>query len=156
MTLTVQALADKLNGRTYMSEITPTEDQEAKAAGLVVVFGVSDDQNYFHGAIDADPYCYDRQTYEITRLGLLGKFDQLVERGDEEELARYFAMRHLPVHRLTATFTNNGWEFETDIPHAKFNIVEAGEHYGQGLVFDINHLAQGEQHTENPDHGGAL
>lgn len=45
--------ADLLSGRDYMNEITRGEEEQAKAAGLVVVFGYSDDNMELRGAIDA-------------------------------------------------------------------------------------------------------
>lgn len=48
-----------LNGREYGDEITREEEAMAKAHGLVVVFGYSDDNMEFCGAITDEVGCYD-------------------------------------------------------------------------------------------------
>ena len=42
-TMTAKQLAERLDGREYLSEITPEEEREAEANGLVAVYGYSDD-----------------------------------------------------------------------------------------------------------------
>lgn len=42
-TMTAKQLAARLDGREYLKEITPEEEREAEANGLVVVYGYSDD-----------------------------------------------------------------------------------------------------------------
>ena len=44
------------------------------------------------------------------------------------------------------------WSYETDIPHATFNICEDGELYCEGIVFSIDHLFDTvEKHNEPYD-----
>lgn len=59
MTMTKESLAAELNGREYGSEISRAEEKAAKAAGLVVVFGYSDDNVEFRGCIDDEVGAYD-------------------------------------------------------------------------------------------------
>ena len=49
--LAARRFAEKLGTRQIGKEITKEEEAEAKAAGLVVVFGYSDDGTEFRGAI---------------------------------------------------------------------------------------------------------
>lgn len=51
--------ADKLEGREYRKEITKEEEEEAKAAGIVVAFGASDDLVELRGAINDEFGAYD-------------------------------------------------------------------------------------------------
>lgn len=39
--------------------------------------------------------------------------------------------------KITAEFTRDGWVFNTDIPHAKFTIMEDDDTYGKGIVFEF-------------------
>ena len=50
--MTPAEFAARLNGRTYRNEVSTAEAKEAKAAGLVVVYGYSDDNVELAGAID--------------------------------------------------------------------------------------------------------
>ena len=60
--MTAKELAEMLSGREVGMEITPGETQDAKNAGLVVVYGCSDDNVEICGAINSvirDGYpCY--------------------------------------------------------------------------------------------------
>ena len=62
-TLTPLEFAARLNGREYRSEITKDECAEAKSAGLVVVFGASDDLIEFGGALHGEGGCFDGGTF---------------------------------------------------------------------------------------------
>jgi len=68
---TAKYFADLLSGREYGSEITRTEAVEAARNGVVIVFGYSDDNMEFRGAIDGEVSCYDGDAAFITRDGLL-------------------------------------------------------------------------------------
>ena len=53
----IKEFANKLNGRTYLNEITKEEEKIAKELGYVIVFGYSDDNTEFKGAIDDEIDC---------------------------------------------------------------------------------------------------
>lgn len=69
--ITKEELAEKLNGRTYLNEMTEEEEQEAKESELVVVFGQSDDLVELRGAIDDELDMYDGGTIYLTKEGVL-------------------------------------------------------------------------------------
>lgn len=50
--MNAKEFAAMLNGREYRREITKAEEKEAKAAGLIVAFGASDDNLELRGAVD--------------------------------------------------------------------------------------------------------
>lgn len=52
--MTKEELAARLDGREYGSEMTEDEEAEAKEAGLLVIFGYSDDSIEFRGAFHVD------------------------------------------------------------------------------------------------------
>lgn len=146
MQLTAQALAARLNGREYGSEITNDEAAEAKAAGLVVVFGYSDDNVELRGAIDEEVGAYEGVTLRVTPQGFLaqwpeGGFDR------EDDAADYFAKKAAGFKEIEAVWCPKAteadadpfasWAFKTAIPHATFDVVEEGGLFCRGIVFRL-------------------
>ena len=133
-------LAAKLNGREYWHEITDEEVRQAKEAGLVVVFGASDDLIEFRGAIRDEGDCYDGGTVLIDTKGVLPSWDSASE--CEESAQEYFE-RKAKARTITALWAKEpgySWTYKTDIPHETFEIVEDGEPYCRGIVFNIGDI----------------
>jgi hypothetical protein len=59
MDTTKEALARRLNGREYGTEITSDEEAAARKCGLVVAFGAPDDLIEFRGAFNDERDCYE-------------------------------------------------------------------------------------------------
>jgi len=136
MYLSKETLAMALNGREYNSEITDKEAQEAKAAGLVVVFGASDDLMEFRGAIYDECGACDGSTALVDGEGLLPERGQI----DDDETLEKFFRRRKTARKIRAIWNNrtlHSWTYETDIPHATFEIVEDGAPYCRGIVFAL-------------------
>ncbi len=145
---TKEALAALLNGREYRQEMNKVEEAQAKSAGLVVVFGYSDDLMEFRGAIDDALGAYDGTTARVTQLGLLPSWDSL-DQSDEAEAEAYFAKKRAGFRVIKALWSvvpDYSWTFETDIPHAAFEIVEDGEPYCRGIVFELADVTQAAVH----------
>lgn len=106
--MTIFDFAEKLNGREYMSEITALEEEIAKELGFVVVFGYSDDNAEFRGAIEDEVGCFDG--------------GRVFEEGD----------KYIDAVWGKGEFD---WTFNTNIPHATFDIFEDNEKYCKGIVF---------------------
>ena len=133
-------LAAKLNGREYCREITDEEVRQAKEAGLVVVFGASDDLIEFRGAIRDEGDCYDGGTVLIDTKGVLPSWD---EASESEESAQEYFERKAKARTITALWAKEpgySWTYKTDIPHETFEIVEDGEPYCRGIVFNIGDI----------------
>ena len=134
-------LAAKLNGREYWYEITDEEVRQAKEAGLVVVFGASDDLIEFRGAIRSEGDCYDGREVLIDAKGVLPSWDSVIE---SEESAQEYFERKPKARMIKALFAKEGsytWTYCTVIPHEKFEIVEDGEPYCRGIVFNIGEIS---------------
>ena len=134
-------LAAKLNGREYWHEITDEEVRQAKEAGLVVVFGASDDLIEFRGAIRDEGDCYDGGTVLIDTKGVLPSWD---EASESEESAQEYFERKAKARTITALWAKvpgYTWTYKTDIPHETFEIVEDGEPYCRGIVFNIGDIS---------------
>jgi hypothetical protein len=130
-------LAALLNGRSYRNEMTKAEEKAARDAGLVVVFGASDDLIEFRGAISDEGDCYEGGTFSVTRNGLP---KSACDQGEE---CPYFAKLFNDAPKIHADWCADdsaSWTYRTDIPHATFDIREDDETYCRGIVFAIESL----------------
>ena len=127
----MKIVAEKLNGREYGSELTDEEAEQLKSVGLVVAFGYSDDNVEFRGAFNEEVGGW--EDFEIPFLdgGILVKCHE----DCNEHVCPLWKDAISRSKTIRATFCNNGWKFDADIPHEKFTIMEDGEVYGEGIVF---------------------
>lgn len=138
--ITKEQLAERLNGREYGDEITKEEEQQAKESGLVVLFGASDDLAEFRGAIHDEADCYDGGEIYLGRPGLLPAH------GDDDCECKFCAYEEAvkTCKVIVAVWGKAGcshaWIYKTDIPHATFEILEDGEKYCRGIVFELASL----------------
>lgn len=136
--LSKELLAGLLTGREYGKEMAKEEEMQAKAAGLIVIFGASDDLMEFRGFVDDERGA--PTVALIDAKGLL-PFREDIEH-DDEALKDYFARapQVRAVDALWAKEDGYSWTFRTDVPHATFEIVEGGEPYCRGIVIDVADL----------------
>jgi hypothetical protein len=132
--MTKEELAYELEGVDYGEETTPEIEKKANESGLVIVFGYSDDNCEFRGAIYDEVGCGD---INFTKNGVF------VEEDDLEVFEKYGAS--LPFNTIKAVWSPEdepeySWIYKTDIPHATFNVYEDGEKFCRGIVFSINDL----------------
>lgn len=107
--MTIYEFSEGLNGRQYGKELYPFEEQRAKQLGYVVVFGYSDDNTEFRGAIEDEVGCYDG--------------GRVYEDGEKYVDAVWCEGEY-------------SWTYRTNIPHATFDIYEGCELYCRGIVFE--------------------
>ncbi|WCM21428.1 hypothetical protein NDK50_08250 [Paraburkholderia bryophila] len=134
--MNAKELADQLNGIQYPARIPKTLTDAAKEAGLVIVYGSSDDLMEFEGAIYDEVGVYDGGTAYVDAKGLLPERDQIE---DDEVLKDYFA-RQPNAKSIEALWSEGeySWMYKTDIPHATFEVLEDGEPpYCRGIVFAL-------------------
>jgi len=136
--LSKELLAGLLTGREYGKEMLKEEEQQAKAAGLIVIFGASDDLMEFRGFVDDE-----RGAPTIALIDAKGllPFREDIEH-DDEALKDYFARapQVRAVDALWAKEDGYSWTYRTDMRHATFEIVEGGEPYCRGIVIDVADL----------------
>ena len=136
--LSKELLAGLLTGREYGKEMLKEEEMQAKAAGLIVIFGASDDLMEFRGFVDDE-----RGAPTIALLDAKGllPFREDIEH-DDEALKDYFARapQVRAVDALWAKEEGYSWTYRTDVPHVTFEIVEDGEPYCRGIVIDVADL----------------
>ncbi|HEX7906795.1 MAG TPA: hypothetical protein VF534_01700 [Paraburkholderia sp.] len=134
--MNAKELAGLLNNRTYPLRIPKDITEAAKAFGLVIVYGASDDLMEFEGAIYDELGANDGTTAYVDSKGLLPSRESI---DDDGVLKDYFAREpHAkPIEALWASEGDYSWTFKTDIPHETFEIVEDGEPYCRGIVFAL-------------------
>lgn len=137
--MTAKEFADGLSGRNYGKEITRLEEQRARELGLVVVYGYSDDNVEFRGAIDSEVGAWNGATIHITPDGVLE--DPACDSA-ENCSCPYFSAAKKAAKTIEAVWGAGGvsWTFETDIPHETFNIYEDGELFCVGIVFSVEDI----------------
>jgi len=123
MTTSVSELAAVLNGRQYRSEITPSEEKLAKASGLVVAFGASDDLLELRGAANDEVGAWDGAKIWVSPDGSVSnrkKPDTIV---------------------VKASWCPDGfdgsWLIQPIVIFAPFDIMEDDELYCRGAVFAL-------------------
>lgn len=144
--MTKEEAAQLLNNRQYLEEITHEEAKLLKQNGLVVVFGYSDDNVEFMGALcdeigansAARPGGFDIQ---FTKNGLVPDWPEH-EKKTKEEADDYYRFVSKPNRWITAFFGKKGssydWEFECDFPHATFDVFENTVPFCKGVVFSLD------------------
>jgi hypothetical protein len=131
--------ATLLSGREMGSEITAEEEAQAKAAGLLVIFGASDDLMEFRGAANDELSVYDGGTALIDSRGVLPDRDNI----EDDGVLRDFFAREPLTQKVEAMYCEEGvyvWAYRTDVPHATFEITEGGTPYCRGIVIDVADL----------------
>lgn len=136
----VQELADKLDMTEYPCRLSKEVIEFAKANGLVIVYGASDDLMEFEGAIRDELGIYDGGTALVDAEGVLPENSDDLD--TDEEIARYH-YRKGKAKSIEALWCEEGdysWTYRTEIPHATFEIVEEGAPYCRGIVFALADL----------------
>ena len=130
--LTIKEVAEILDGNEYADEMLGLDLDEVRKSGIVVVFGYSDDNIEFRGAIDEELGCYGGGVFYLTKEGL-------VENCDEE--CAHFQRAMAKAVTIEAFWCKEGgpdWSYETDIPHETFMIMEDGTEFCRGIVFKLS------------------
>ena len=143
--MNTKELAAKLNGIEYPADIHAETIKAAKADGLVIVYGASDDLMEFEGAITDEIGCYGGNSTFVDAKGMCPSFDDLCDNKDVQGLRDYFA-RFDGFQEIEAIWEAEGysWTYKTDIPHETFDVMEDGEKYCRGIVFSLADLKRTE------------
>ena len=136
--MTKEEFAAILDGREYPFDLTAEEKQQAKAAGFVVVYGASDDLMEFDGAFREEIGAYNGAIARIDGKGLLPLWNGGVKEEEAEEILR----RKPNAREIKAIWCDCGysWLYETDIPHVTFEVLDEGDKYCRGMVFNLADL----------------
>lgn len=135
--MTMKEFAEMLSGREYGTEITKDEERQAADAGLLVLYGYSDDNVEIAGAYNDEVGACNGTIVHLTKTGILQEPDC-----NQEDCPYYTAARDA-TKSIQAVWHDKGdpcWTFETDIPHETFNIYEDGELFCVGIVLSVEDL----------------
>ena len=140
---TTQSIAAVLHGSEYPLYPSKEISAQAKAAGIVIVYGASDDLMEFDGAFRDEVGAWDGTTALVDAKGILPSWEQASE---DEDAARDYFERKPSVRTIEAVWCpdwleGTSWAYKTDIPHATFDVMEDGEIYCRGSVFALADLA---------------
>lgn len=132
--ITKEELAARIAGREYGKEVTREDINQAKQAGLVIAFGASDDILELRGAINDEIGAWEGALIQMAPDG------KIPPAKDQEVLKRYGAMPTL--HTIEAIWSPKGdlplsWLIKTDLPSAPFTIMEDGDPFCVGVVFEL-------------------
>jgi len=132
--MTTTEIAGYLYGAEYGRDMVPQFIIDAaKQAGIVIVHGDSDDLVRLLGAIDDEVDAYNGTEIFVTDKGLLRNECHNPE-------CRQYSRQKEEAAKIKAIWNDLGdpfWEFETDIPHKTFIIVEEDEQFCRGIVFAL-------------------
>lgn len=131
----IHEFANMLNGRYEGEEIEYTEECRAKNLGYIVVFGYSDDNIEFRGAINDEFERYGGGEIYLDKDGVLECC---------EDECKYWQQAKKNCKVIEALWCKDdiyAWTYKTEIPHATFTILDnEGNKFCKGMVFDIKEL----------------
>jgi hypothetical protein len=132
----IKEFAKMVDGKTDCRGLTTREENLAASWGYVAVYGYSDDNAVFAGAISDEVGCYNGEDIYLDENGL---FEEC------EDECKYSKTAKAKCKLIRAIWDDsNGeyaWTYETDIPHETFEIFdEEGNKWCLGIVFDIKNL----------------
>lgn len=134
-------IAAALNNISYPVRIDRSLLDAAKASGVVIVYGASDDIMRFDGAITDEIGCYNGGSALVDAEGLLPERESI---DDDAELEAFFN-RKRKAQIIEAVWCdesdNYPWTYQTEIPHETFEVIEDDDKYCRGIVFALDDLA---------------
>lgn len=131
--MTIDEAVEALDGAEYREEGSPELFKEMRHSGLVAVFGYSDDNVEFRGAIDDELSAYGGTRIYLTKDGLLKN------ECDNDDCPHFQRMKKA-ASIIKANWddpTGYSWTFTTSLPHKTFIVKEDGELFCRGIVFAL-------------------
>lgn len=137
---TLTEVAAALNGAQYPLRIPKDVKAAARAAGILIIYGQSDDLMEFDGAFCDEIGAYDGVTAYLDADGVLDR--GAIDDDDDLAIADHVirARKAAKIEALWEPGDGYSWKFETDIPHETFEIEDDGEPYCRGIVLSIKDL----------------
>lgn len=118
-------MAEILDGRTYRElDVTPEQEEVAKAEGLVIITGYSDDNIEMRGAISDEVGAYDGKTFHIDHKGnILEAWDDFTQDfetdliGDTDRVLRELYKNYLLENTINVSgkFDHEGYTWYIDL-----------------------------------------
>src|SRR5215471_9275310 len=137
--MTKEDLAALIDKSAYPFRLSKELQLQAKIAGLVVVYGASDDLMELRGSVEAEYDAYEGTEILVTRQGV---FDETAC----HDKCAYFRLAKKQAQEIgqpiRAVWDKDGysWMYETLIPHVTFEILEDDEPYCKGIIFALTEV----------------
>lgn len=136
--------AQKLNGIEYPAYGIERQSKAIALDGQIVVYGLSDDLLEFNGVINDEASAWEGTRVKITNKPSLFDYD------DNRETLEYNKNQIENMKTIIAEWCPKNkdgeiwasWEIKTDIPHETFDIMEDGELFCRGIVFDAREVSR--------------
>jgi len=148
--VTPASIAALLHGVEYSRDVVSHEiADQAKAAGILIVYGASDDLIEFDGAWSDEAGAGENTEVMIDATGVLPSWETVKDEDDEEQAAEWH-VRKRGARIITTLWGPKddagneyaSWAYKTDIPHSTFDVMEDGELYCRGIVLAVADLAK--------------
>lgn len=146
--VTPASIAAELTGRELAPRDAHIPDDvvaRAKAAGILIVCGASDDLVEFYGAWRDEAGADNNTEVMIDATGVLPSWETVKDEDDEEQAAEWH-VRKRGARTITTLWAPDepscSWAYKTDIPHSTFDVMEDGELYCRGIVLAVADLAK--------------
>lgn len=153
--MTKEELAAKINGRTLSRLMSKQEQEEAREAGLVVVYGKNDDTVVFDGALwgqdinvlGGDYFIISKPAEFIPVQCNCCKYDtQMYIKSDCVEP---MSVGSSPIDHPNLFFADGYptskyylWAISTNLPSAMFKIERSGRMFGIGVVVSLEDIVK--------------
>lgn len=133
---TKERLARLITGSEYPFSLTGAGYSKGILTGtdLVIVSGGSDNIMSFCGAIDDEVGCCGGGKAYLDKDGLL---ENKCYEGDDCPHYKELTKSAQSIEALWCVEEDFSWTYKTDIPHATFAVMEDGEYYCRGIVFNL-------------------
>jgi hypothetical protein len=132
--MTAKEMAARINGREYQNETTKEDCELAKQSGLVIAYGASDDLLELEGAVVDELGAWDG-TERYINVDEATVFNKDGEDYCEKCFVRMNKIKI--VARWCPPALNTSWLVITDNLFEPFDIMENGELYCRGCVFEL-------------------
>jgi hypothetical protein len=149
--VTPKDFAKRINGREYRNELTEEDEKLAEENHLVVVFGWSDDLVEFRGKIHGELDAYDGVQCRIDCEGPQEVWEAWEEKTRADAM-EFFRRENLQSSGFKAKWDHEdySWWMTINTRHSAFDVMEDGEKYCRGIVFDVRDIGMDVSHfTKN-------
>lgn len=148
--ITKEEMAARITGREYPFRLSSDEKAIAKASGLAIVYGASDDLLEFEGAIDEELSAYNGTSATITDDGKI--VESMTEGSDCDERSKCFFFKSWLERQKSFEVTsewcpegmNCNWNVTASkVPVATFEIKDdysPDNIFCRGIVIDLNEV----------------
>lgn len=127
--MTLEEVVEKLDGCQYLLEFDKEYGKKLEKAGIVAVFGFSDDVTVFEGA-------WHDECYSKVYVNSSGIIHSDCPNDDE---CPYYKREISKAKTIESLWDQNdegfSWTYKTDIPHLTFKVMEDDKPYCKGIVF---------------------